>query len=204
MASLAIQSEGVAKQVFTLNLGTNRFGRSSENEFRIEHVTVSSQHCEVILQAGSLVVRDCDSTNGTFVDGRRVTSAPLKAGQTLSLGDVNLLVESTEVTVSIPKIETPIPAPPVVFSDGSILCPRHRNARATHQCTHCRQLLCDACVHRLRRRGGKLLKLCPLCSHRCERLGGEKKPTKKGLIGFLQRTVKLPFLRKSQNQAVED
>jgi hypothetical protein len=52
-------------------------------------------------------------------------------------------------------------------------------------------------VHRLRRRGGRLLKLCPLCSHRCEPLGGEKKK-KKSLFGFLHQTVKLPFLLNSK------
>jgi len=55
-------------------------------------------------------------------------------------------------------------------------------------------VLCDVCVHRLRRRGGKVLKLCPLCSHAVEAIGGEKKK-KKSFLGFLQRTVKLPFIR---------
>ena len=83
---------------------------------------------------------------------------------------------------------------PVVLWDGSMLCRRHPQARATHQCTHCSEVLCDECVHRLRRRGGKVLKLCPLCSHPCERIGGERKK-KKTLLGFLQKTVKLPFFR---------
>jgi hypothetical protein len=195
MARLMVKSESSEARVLHLNLGVNRFGRSQGNDFQIEHSTVSARHCEITLGDGSLTVRDCDSTNGTFVDGKPISEATLSAGQVLRLGDVELLVETTDVTITIPKFEVPRPAPPVVLSDGSIVCPRHRHARATHQCTHCRELLCDDCVHRLRRRGGKLLKLCPLCSHRCEVIGGEGKKPKGGFLKFLQRTVRLPFSR---------
>ncbi len=197
MAKLLIQSEGFYNQVVQLRLGLNRVGRSPANEIQIEHATISGQHCELILNAEGVVVRDCDSTNGTFINGQPVTSARLEAGQVLRLGDVELLVETTEVTVAIPKFDLPQAAPPVVLADGGLMCNRHPRARATHQCTHCLEVLCDGCVHRLKRRGGKVLKLCPLCSHKCEPLGGEKKK-KKSLFGFLHKTVKLPFLHNSK------
>jgi hypothetical protein len=138
-------------------------------------------------------VRDCGSANGTFISGERIKEARLSAGQILHLGDVELLVESTDVTIAIPQFEMPCPAPPVVLSDGSLICPRHPKARATHQCTHCREVLCDACVHHLRRRGGRLLRFCPLCSHPCVPLGGEK-PKKKSFLGLWRKGTKLPFL----------
>lgn len=197
MARLLIRSEGFNAQVIHLKLGTNRFGRSPKNDFQLEHPTISALHCEIVLGADGVQVRDCGSTNGTFVDGEPVQEALLSAGQTLHLGDVELFVEETQVSIAIPKFEVPRPAPPVVLSDGSLICPRHPQAHATHQCTFCREILCDACVHRLRRRGGKVLKLCPLCSHTCERIGGEKKK-KKSFLGFLQKTVKLPFLREQR------
>jgi len=197
MARLLVKLEGAGDGVIELNLGINRLGRSSDNDFRIEHPTVSATHCEIKLADGSVILRDCDSTNGTFVGGERVKEAKLSAGQTLRLGDVELVVESTEVTIAIPKFDAPQPAPPVVLADGSLICPRHPRAQATHQCNHCHEVLCDACVHQLRRRGGKLLKLCPLCSHPCEPLAGERKK-KKSLFGFLHKTVKLPFLHHSR------
>ncbi len=198
MANLVITSPGFNNQVINLNLGVNRFGRGPGNDFIVEHATISARHCEIALGDGELTVRDNGSTNGTYVNGRPVMEAKLAAGQVLRLGDVDFLVESTEVTIAIPKFDVPRPAPPVVLSDGSLICPRHKQARATHQCTHCHEVLCDECVHRLRRRGGKVLKLCPLCSHACEPIGGEAKK-KKSFLGFLQRTVKLPFLRNPHN-----
>lgn len=200
MARLIIKSDGFGEQALELKLGVNGFGRSDKNDFQIEHPTISARHCEVILSADGVSVRDCESTNGTFLDGEPVHNAPLAVGQILHLGDVELLVENTDFKVAIPKFDPPPPAaPPVVMSDGSLICPRHPEAQATHQCTFCREVMCDACVHRLRRRGGKLLKLCCVCSHKCELIGPEKKK-KRSLIGFLHKTVKLPFLRASKGK----
>jgi hypothetical protein len=198
MAKLVITSPGFKNQVIHLKLGTNRFGRSPASDFQIDHPTISVNHCEIELGDEGVVVRDCDSTNGTFVGERPVTKATLWAGQVLRLGDIELLVESTDVTISIPKFELPRPAPPIVVADGSMLCPQHKDKRVTHQCTHCRQVLCDECVHRMRRRGGKVLKLCPLCSHKVEPLVKEPK-RKKTILGFLAKTVKLPFFQRRES-----
>ena len=192
MARLVLKSAESGNRVIELNLGVNRLGRSPKNDFPVEHPTVSAWHCEIVLTNEGVVVRDCASANGTFVDGEQIKQAKLSAGQTLHLGEIELLVETTDVTIAIPSFDVPRPAPPVVLSDGSLICPRHPKERATHQCTHCREVLCDICVHRLRRRGGKPMKFCPLCSHPCVPIGGEKKK-KKSLFGLWRKTVKLPF-----------
>jgi hypothetical protein len=194
MARLVIRSAGFDGRVITLNLGVNRVGRSPKNHVQIEHPTVSAMHCEIVLSDDQVVVRDCASTNGTFVGGQRIKEARLSAGQSLHLGDVELLVETTDVTIAIPSFDVSRPAPPVVLADGSLICPRHPKARATHQCTHCREVLCDDCVHRLRRRGGKLMEFCPLCSHECVPLGDQPR-RKKSLSGLWGKTIKLPFFR---------
>jgi pSer/pThr/pTyr-binding forkhead associated (FHA) protein len=199
VARLIVKSEGFNNQVIQLRLGVNRLGRSEDNDFQIEHSTISSCHCELVIGSGSITVRDCNSTNGTFVSGQQISEATLVAGQTLCLGDVELFVESTDVTIAIPKFDVERPAPPVVLTDGGLVCPRHPQARVTHQCTNCREILCDACVHRLRRRGGKVFKFCPLCSGKVEVLGGEKKKKKSLLTALLQKTVKLPFLTGRKN-----
>jgi hypothetical protein len=198
MARLVIKSAEFGDRVIELNLGVNQLGRCPESDVQIEHPTVSELHCEIVLADEGVLVRDCASTNGTFVNGQRIKQARLSAGQILHLGEVELLVENTDVTIAIPQFDMPRPAPPVVMSDGSLLCPRHPKARATHQCTHCREVLCDTCVHRLRRRGGKVLKFCPLCSNPCVPLFAEKRK-KKSLFDLLLKTTKLPFLHGSKH-----
>ncbi len=197
MARLVISDGGSPSSVLELNLGVNRVGRSPKADFQINHPTISAFHCEFILSDGAVRLRDCGSTNGTFVDDQRVEEATLRAGQTVRLGDVKLLVETTEVTIAIPVIENPQPKPPVVLEDGSILCPRHPQVRATYRCTHCHEVMCDGCVHKLRRKGGATLRLCPLCSHKVELIGGAK-ARRKTLLDYLRKTVRIPFLQKKE------
>jgi hypothetical protein len=199
MASLLITTEGFENQVIKLKLGITRLGRSPKSDFQIEHATVSAAHCELALANDELIVRDLGSTNGTFVNDEQIEEVTLTAGQILRVGDIEMLVESTGVVVAIAKFDMPRPAPPIVLTDGGLLCPRHPRARATHQCTKCLEILCDACVHRLRRRGGKTLKLCPICSGSCELIGAEK-PKKKTFLDMLNKTVKLPFLRRQKRR----
>ena len=114
MATLLIRSEGFEGRVLNLKLGTNRLGSSPENDFQIEHPTVSAVHCEIELAGDTVIVRDCDSTNGTFVDGEPIVAAELSEGRSLRLGEVELTTESTEVAISIPRFRVPpATAPPV-------------------------------------------------------------------------------------------
>src|SRR5260221_9247931 len=100
MAKLVIQSQGFNNQVINLNLGVNRFGRSAGNDVIVEHATISSKHCEIALGDGVVTVRDCGSTNGTYINGQPVMEAKLAPGQIFRPGDVDFLVESIEVTIA--------------------------------------------------------------------------------------------------------
>ena len=197
MARLLLDTGGKHREVFELSAGTNRFGRSAECDFLLDHSSVSGIHCELVLSAQGILLRDCGSTNGTKLDGQPVTEVWLTSGQTIHIGSLRLTVEMTDAPVIIPKIEVDIPTPPAVATDGGILCRRHPKARATHRCNHCQELLCDACVHRLRRKGGKLHLFCALCSHDCAPLSDEK-PRKKSFLTMFKSTIRLPFNRKKE------
>jgi pSer/pThr/pTyr-binding forkhead associated (FHA) protein len=197
MARLLIRTAGMQNQLIDLKLGANRIGRSPDNDFTITHPTVSTSHCEVVLMEEGVIIRDLESTNGTFVDGKQVREANLSAGQLVRLGDVELVVESTQINVAIPSfVSTDLPAPPVVLEDGTLICPRHPKARVTHRCTHCQEVMCERCVHQLRRKGSKkVLFLCPICSHQVEPIASPQKGKKKSLLLRLGETVRMKLTR---------
>lgn len=198
MAKLLIKTPGFENRVLELRLGANRVGRGPDSDFQISHSTISGRHCELILTDGGVLIRDLQSTNGTFVGGRQISEARLSAGDTVRLGDVELFVETTEARVAIPKfLIEELPAPPVVAINGAMICPRHSHAPATHQCTRCKEVMCEPCVHRLRRKGGRnTLLLCPVCSGSVELIGGPKKPKKRSLLARMAETVKLKMTRR--------
>jgi pSer/pThr/pTyr-binding forkhead associated (FHA) protein len=194
MARLLVKTEGLNARLINLKLGANRVGRHPDNDFSIDHVTISSVHCELVLRDDGVILRDLESTNGTFVNNEPVREVHLSPGQIVRLGDVELLVETTDAIIEIPKFYNPeLPAPPIVRKDGHLACPRHSHRPVTQQCTVCKEIMCEACVHRLRRKGGKkMLSLCPICSGTVEPIGGPAKAKKKSLFErIVGETVKM-------------
>lgn len=81
-----------AAQGATHELGGNwtTIGRADGNNFQIVETSISGRHCEVRLQGQELAVRDLISTNGTFIDGEKISEGILQAGSVLRLGDVEI------------------------------------------------------------------------------------------------------------------
>jgi Protein of unknown function (DUF3662)/FHA domain len=74
--------------------GTARVGRSEESEIVLVDPSVSRQHAVVEVDAGEPFVRDLDSTNGTFVNGRRVKVSTLRDGDELLFGNTHMRFEA--------------------------------------------------------------------------------------------------------------
>lgn len=67
-------------------------GRSTGAEFIVDAALVSRLHCQLTATADALEVKDLNSTNGTFVNGKRVKAAELRDGDKLSVGRLELIV----------------------------------------------------------------------------------------------------------------
>ena len=195
MARLVVKTEGLGLQAVELRMGMNRVGRSSDCELCLLHTTVSSLHAELTLSSEGVFLRDTKSTNGTFLDGQRITESWLVAGQEIKFGEVQLTVESTDALIAIPEYERgePPPAAPRILDNGLTACPRHSETAATFRCTVCKEVMCNLCVKILRVKGGLPHYHCRLCSHPCERIETTGARKKKGFLERLQDTVKLKF-----------
>ena len=71
-------------------------GRATGAEFIVDFALVSRLHCQLTATADALEVKDLGSTNGTFVNGKRVKTTALKNGDRLSLGRCELVVSWEE------------------------------------------------------------------------------------------------------------
>jgi pSer/pThr/pTyr-binding forkhead associated (FHA) protein len=96
MAKLVILTQGlpVTGRAHELNVDRTTIGRVEDNMFQIAEPSISSHHCEVLLRGSDVVIKDLNSTNGTFINGEPVTETALKPGQTLRLGNVELKLEA--------------------------------------------------------------------------------------------------------------
>lgn len=102
MAKLVVLSAGMTGRTQELKVDKTTIGRVEDNTFQIAEPSVSSHHCEVLLRGSEVVVRDLNSTNGTYINGEKVTEKAIKPGQILRLGQIELRLE-TDVPAAAPK-----------------------------------------------------------------------------------------------------
>jgi predicted component of type VI protein secretion system len=94
MLKLVLLSEGMTGRTHELTGEKTTIGRLDDNTFPIPEASVSSHHCEILLRGREALVRDLNSTNGTFVNGEKVTECVLKLGEVLRLGQVAMRLET--------------------------------------------------------------------------------------------------------------
>src|SRR5688500_4823303 len=93
MPKLVVLSEGLTGRAHEVKVDKTTGGRLDDNTFQIPEQPVSSHHCEVLLKGSDVIVRDLDSTNGTYINGEKITEKVLKPGQILRLGNVEAKLE---------------------------------------------------------------------------------------------------------------
>jgi hypothetical protein len=111
MVKLQVLSGSLAGQSFELKVDKTTVGRVEDNSFQLAEPSVSSHHCEILLQGSEVVVKDLNSTNGSFIDGNKVGEAVLKPGQVLRLGQVDLRIDDGSPMPPAPSATGPAPAP---------------------------------------------------------------------------------------------
>jgi pSer/pThr/pTyr-binding forkhead associated (FHA) protein len=128
MAKLVIQNQGMSGRMCELHTDRTTIGRVEDNTFQIADPSVSSHHCEVHLRGSDIVIRDLNSTNGSFINNEKITEQVLKPGQTLRLGQVELRLEAEgapgAASVSAPAPARSTPAPAKKQVDATMLIPR--------------------------------------------------------------------------------
>lgn len=94
MARLVVLSEGFTGKTYELKVDRTTVGRVEDNSFCIPDASMSSHHAEIVLRGEEIILRDLDSTNGTFIDGEPVQEAPVQPGQIIRFGEIDVRLES--------------------------------------------------------------------------------------------------------------
>ena len=75
-----------AGEVISLARDRITLGRRPNNDIPVKDEKASGQHAELVQEGGAWVLRDLESTNGTFMDGRKVTEVGLSSGDVFQIG----------------------------------------------------------------------------------------------------------------------
>lgn len=71
--------------------GSILIGRSSAADINVSYPIVSGRHIQVLCEDGKVHVEDLQSTNGTYLNGNKLTKALLKAGDVLSIYTIRFI-----------------------------------------------------------------------------------------------------------------
>ncbi len=96
---LTIRQGPKPNQVFDLDKDVLGLGREAGNDLVIEDPQISRRHARLTRQGNSYLLEDLGSTNGTFVNGSRVSTPVLLAN-----GDLIGLADTVVLAVQIPVV----------------------------------------------------------------------------------------------------
>ena len=82
-------------------------GRRECCDLCIPLMVVSKRHCQVSIEQDNLNIRDIGSSNGTFINGRRIEESALNPGDHIQIGPVSFAVQINGVPTRGSAILTP-------------------------------------------------------------------------------------------------
>ncbi len=116
MYAVVITDEGGVRRRLDFSKPELTVGRVQGNDIVLAKRNVSKQHARLTLQDEQAVVVDLNSTNGTWVNGRKITAAqPLKQGDKIYIADFIITLESaderSQTEGAMPRVSEPPPLP---------------------------------------------------------------------------------------------
>jgi pilus assembly protein CpaF len=103
--AVVIHEKGGAERREVFETSEISVGRVQGNDLMLPKGNVSKRHARVLHRDGRFIVTDLNSTNGTYVNRRRITQATIvREGDRIFIGDFVLRVESTDPTGDAPPV----------------------------------------------------------------------------------------------------
>ena len=91
----------VSEDIFTFEDAPVNIGSLPENHIVLTDGTVSRQHCEIVREGDAYLLRDLDSTNGTFVNQVKIKEIFLSEGLEYQVGSSKITFESIQEEIAI-------------------------------------------------------------------------------------------------------
>jgi len=103
---LVMFTQNGERRDFEIHEGKTTIGRNGECGIQIKLGVVSRRHCQVIVRKDKVKVRELGSSNGTFVNNRRIQEVTIGAGETLTVGPVIFTLVIDDMPADIKTVRT--------------------------------------------------------------------------------------------------
>src|SRR5207249_2622108 len=112
MFTVLITEKGAEQRRMEFDKSEVTIGRVQGNDIILPKGNVSKRHSRIVLKDGKFIIVDLKSTNGTYVNGRKITSPlVIKATDKIYIGDFILAVDEGDLAAQVSgPISTAAPA----------------------------------------------------------------------------------------------
>src|SRR4051812_38224064 len=130
MFTINIQEKGGEQRRMVFNKPEVTIGRVQGNDIVLPKGNVSKRHARIVLKDGKFIIVDLKSTNGTYVNGRKITS-PLvvKDSDKIYIGDFIVGVDEAASSDSEAVSESTAPPPDRAVATPDVRPPRPTEAQ---------------------------------------------------------------------------
>jgi ABC transport system ATP-binding/permease protein len=90
MIILEIEDPSGSRSIVHISAETVSLGRGKDNLVLLDHETVSKRHAEIARKGVDFVLRDLESYNGTYLNGRWITETQLRFKDRIGVGRFTL------------------------------------------------------------------------------------------------------------------
>ncbi len=127
MAKLYLKfKESVIREIILQN-GVTTIGRTEQNDIHIDNLAVSGSHARIFCEGGKYFIEDLNSTNGTYINDRRISRNQLTHNAVITIGKHTLVF--LDPTASAPDSnETIVMRKPVENSEATVVISPPRQA----------------------------------------------------------------------------
>ena len=92
MTSTCLETEHNLTRSVNLQAGAISIGRAGDNDLHVVDRTVSSHHARIFTYLESSYIEDLSSTNGTYLNGKRIQKHTLRVGDVIKVGKLELQI----------------------------------------------------------------------------------------------------------------
>ncbi|NJD24998.1 MAG: FHA domain-containing protein [Betaproteobacteria bacterium] len=139
MARLILSMDGLVLKEIPLDKERMSIGRKAHNDIQIDNLAISGEHAAIVTILNDSFLEDLDSTNGTLVNGQRITKHALKNNDVIELVKYRLKYIADDVAGAQPGGEAlraarpaaPPQVRPPTFAEAQVTTPRPAPAPAS-------------------------------------------------------------------------
>jgi pSer/pThr/pTyr-binding forkhead associated (FHA) protein len=123
MATLYLKFKESVLEELPLKSGITTIGRAESNDIHIDNLAVSGNHARIVGKANTFTIEDLNSTNGTYIDDKRITRQELVHNTVITIGKHSLVFVDPDATLAEDNDRTVVKKRPAGSETATAMVP---------------------------------------------------------------------------------